>query len=117
MTNQELQELRRWSAEDLMGWTAFSYPPHGLCYMDSKFHPIMRVEDWRPYDATTGQIWMCWNKVRQTQNIVLGAKGKIHFCEIREKSYPVPMDSHYAEADTPCDAIIKAAYVAWRSNK
>ena len=58
-------ELRRWSAEDLMGFT-------GICSPDCDKYPLPYYQDkegnkftWHPDNFKTGQIWIVIKKMRE----------------------------------------------------
>src|SRR5208337_3128050 len=71
---EEIQRLRRWSAEDLMGWRIANdpwwEPGKGNCSIQVYYEPGTNVRHgvittWKPDDPTTGQIWMVETKMRK----------------------------------------------------
>ncbi len=114
-----VEELRRWSAEDLMGWEPDSYLQYYWNHTINRGKQIVkRYEAWRPDDSTTGQIWMVVEKMAQL-------KPKEHDLQLRSIALPegkVTYTAAFADIyhgykvwqddDNPCLAILKAAYQA-----
>lgn len=112
----DLTELRRWSAEELMGWYIENIYPDKLLrdneiYCDSK-GLVMLVSDWQPDNPATGQIWMLVEWARALGfcfEIVILSGGPISV----DVDIPKDIRQFNAKDNNPCLAILLAAHEAW----
>jgi hypothetical protein len=111
MTNQAIQELRRWSAEELMGLELGSIKTdEGSLYYDKKSKAIP-VVFWRPDDPTTGQIWMVLDKMQRCGfNFCLILRQDMAVAVCFTKKHNFQGEGNYEIA--PCLAILLAARAA-----
>ncbi len=117
-TEPTVEELRRWSAEGLMGWYLQDqmvniatgkecrgyFNKEGLIYYEA---------NWRPDDPTTGQIWMVEERMRLLGWWLVfdsGISGP-RYAEFRKIGHS---QLGYERDMNPCLAILKAAYQARR---
>lgn len=115
MDDQELKELREWSAE-VMGWKKEMAPYWPYRRADGSWAGYNEYADqynrnkWTP-DTDLNQCFLVVERMRELGwKIVMGNTfDKSYFAEFRAITYPVPMDNHYAEHDNPCHAILLAA--------
>ncbi len=131
-TEPSVEELRRWSAKDLMGWylqdQMVKIATSKECYgYFSKKGLIYYEDDWRPDDPTTGQIWMVVEKMLMDDwdfSMLMFAEG------LRGCHFPKPIRDEAGfragrgkdywvkwEGLNPCLSILKAAYQARRATK
>jgi len=124
MTEPTMQDLRDWSAENVMGWadwgSFYTFPdtPSEIVYTkeDISFGPA-----WRPDDPTTGQIWMFVDRMRE-----LGYLFDLTYYTI----YGVILDywtasfydgnsvkKSWGKDTNPCHAILLAGYEALKGDK
>ena len=104
----------------VMGWTWYDYfcPDCQIQHMgfydksDQDFPEgllMFELGGWQP----TRKIEQAFMALEHTgKDYIVGKKGKIYFCEIRERTYPVPMDATYKESRIKEEAICRAALAA-----
>lgn len=119
------EELDRWSAESLMGWTwqpAMASERRTGQWFDKDFPVFVisrdtayPVEEWHPSNPKTGQIWMVVDKMQEMEWTLRGLsynpfnkKWTCLFFKFTEDGD----FSAYDIAETPCIAILKAAKAA-----
>ncbi|MGA2159870.1 MAG: hypothetical protein ABSG90_11715 [Dehalococcoidia bacterium] len=115
MTPEELTELRRWSACDLMGWAKGEYNyPTGPAYhvnSNSSLSYVIRVADWRP-DEPNGQIEMVIDKMRELEwGLNLHYRGEKTHCSFSKDFSSFRNLREYTEPRR--NAILLAAHAAW----
>ncbi len=123
-TEPTIEELRRWSAEDLMGWSIKTNYITGPHYFDSKNRRvIIRVDLWRPDDPTTGQIWMVVEKTREPRiGEASGFNFNLSWQQLPEikiaiaQFYRISGNLEHGQGadENPCLACLKASYQARR---
>ena len=122
---EEIQGLRRWSAEDLMGFhlSEDGYPYEDSfvsklrsAYLDSNNRLKWFEENWRPDDPDTGQIWMVVERMRKLGWLMIEFEQHPTYYEVGFAKDTGGGDTTklYEAKDTePCHAILKAAQAAW----
>ena len=127
MTEPTIEELRRWSAEDLMGWFP-RYAEDNRCY-DYYYMPYesrdnrygMQITSWLPDCPESGQIWMVVEKMRELRED--GSDGfNFNFNWQGHKGITIALAQFHricgkmefgsGADDNPCLAILKAAHAA-----
>jgi hypothetical protein len=114
MTNQELQDLRRFIAEELMGWKRVYADEIPMWKFPSGRWDIV---DFRPDDPTTGQIWMV---VERMDSLHYGMKLMNPVHTMTDNGFRVSWicefykgkDRWFASNTNPCLAIMLTARAA-----
>jgi hypothetical protein len=116
----EIQGLRDWSAEKIMGWYKkgndnhywWCSPNHSM--PDSKYNREYfglwksDKEQWQPDNPDTGQIWKFIDKM-----VDLGYELRLYKPTGKKYQYSAEfIDDKFILDDNPCVAILKAAYAA-----
>ena len=106
MTDQELQELRGWSA-GLMGWRDHNRTT--LIWINPDTHFVIAKSKWCPNDPTTGQIWMVVDRMRELGAYLRGLMYSPYTQKWTAMFTDVDSELGTAVDDNPCLAILKAA--------
>lgn len=112
MTEQEIIELRRWSAENLMGWYTKGNKP--TCYYyDNNDRRVGTIRNWCPDWKWSGQIWSVLRRMAElgfhhTIYDSYNSKGKYEIVRFYKGSNMCSIE----EANNPCLAILIAARTA-----
>jgi len=125
---EEIQGLRRWSAEDLMGWYRRSDNPEGYYYSCQTGYREGKVRNWTPDSRCTGQIWLVVERMRE-----LGWSFSVFFVKPDQKYvaefyrepcqstfvFPQPNGPNYGwgSNSNPCHAILLSAHIAWSAGR
>jgi hypothetical protein len=118
MTYLKIMDLRRWSAEDLMG---FVTDPDAYAIWIRPDGSSLFKNEWCPDDESTGQIWMIIKKMRETLpddsdgfnfNLNWQAHKGITVCLAQFHKID-PFIHGQGDDDNPCVATLIAAKDAW----
>ena len=114
MTEPTIEELRRWSAEDLMGCKVTFLPFDPGNYWYEKDGEVKYWQhEWKPDRPESGQIWMVIEKMRELGwwlDLTTNDKDEIDtYAEFKQSGRYRNSGRH---SDDPCLAILKAAHAA-----
>lgn len=124
MNNQERQELRRWSADDLLGCeVVFKQYPRSRWWYKLKGKRLCHINNWIPDDpnAPARQIQMVIDKMRELGfNFNFNWQGHpgitISIAQFH-KFDTGKMEHGQGSDDEPLIAILRAAKAAWEAMK
>ena len=110
----DLDQIDREIAEKVMGWHEIMEPAWPYVTVEGKYPGYSKygnnlLPKWHP-TRNIGQAFVALESTGK--DYLIGKKGELYFCEIRERTYPVPMDSIYQEAAILPEAICRAALQA-----
>lgn len=104
MKEPTIEELRKWSAENVMGWEVCSCQRGYIDFCDG-YHPYL----WEPNQPSTGQIWQFIGKM-----VELGYELRLYKPTGKSFQYSAEfMDDKTVLDDNPCLAILRAGYKAF----